>query len=319
MKLSGQVQQLLYKILSLLFLVPISFASKAQQTGVWERTEVKEKMTDVAAFKKRNPTFLFSAKADDYGMNFEMSSVWSNDKKRHTYRGQVAWEWTNLKGPSMLIPGEKVTIKGIINNLSGEPGSSICAYAVFGNWGFMKPQSGKSGDECAKVNKSATMIGTFTVPKQPGIKRDGTVNPYITLKFSLHGGNESSFIERVITYKWTPTQQAQPTTPPPEIMPPADNLTAPQAWTEKTEYKVGEPIVIKFKNLPGFATDWIGIYGSKAYHANEYIEWKYTNGLKEGSMEFKTPRYGPGEYVFRIYENNGYKLLVQTVAFTVIQ
>lgn len=319
MKLSGLVPQSLYKILSLLFLVPIPFVSKAQQTGVWERFEVKEKMTDVAANKKRNSTFLFSAKADDNGMNFEMSSVWSNDKKRHTYRGQVAWEWTNLKGPSMLIPGEKVTIKGIISNLSGEPNSSICAYAVFGNWGFMKPQSGKSGDECAKVNKSATMIGTFTVPKQPGLKRDGTVNPYITLTFSLHGGNESCFIERSITYKWTPTQQAQPTTPPAEVKPPADNPTAPQAWTEKTEYKVGEPIVIKFKNLPGFATDWIGIYGAKAYHANEYIEWKYTNGLKEGSMEFKTPRYGPGEYVFRIYENNGYKLLVQTVAFSVIQ
>jgi len=53
MKLSGRVQQSLYKILSLLFLVPISFVSKAQQTGVWERAEVKEKMTDVAAQKKK--------------------------------------------------------------------------------------------------------------------------------------------------------------------------------------------------------------------------------------------------------------------------
>lgn len=141
MKRSGLLQQSLCNILPLLFLFPIPFVSIAQQTGVWERFEVKEKMTDAAVFKKRNSTFLFSAKADDNGMNFEMSSVWSNDKKRHTYRGQVAWEWTNLKGPSMLIPGEKVTIKGIISNLSGEPGSSICAYAVFGNWGFMKPQS----------------------------------------------------------------------------------------------------------------------------------------------------------------------------------
>jgi len=270
--------------------------------------------------KKRNSTFLFSAKADDNGMNFEMSSVWSNDKKRHTYRGQVAWEWTCQKGPSMLIPGELVTIKGIISNLSDEPTGNICAYARFGNWGFMKPQSGKSGDECARPNAGAVMIGSFTVPRQPSLKRDGTFNYYLYLTFSLSGGNESRFIERTITYKWKANQEpAQQAPEKPVIKPPVDPSTAPQAYTEKTVYKAGEPIVIKFKNLPGFATDWIGIYGAKAYHANEYIEWKYTNGLKEGSMEFKTPRYGPGDYVFRIYENNGYKLLVQTVAFKVIQ
>lgn len=312
---------LIAKFYAMLLLLPVSFISTAQKTGVWEKFEVKERMTDVAAHQKRNASFLFSAKSDDKGMNFEMSSVWSNDKKRHSYRGHVAWEWTNLKGPSMLIPGEKVTIKGVISNFSGEPSSSICAYAVFGNWGFMKPQSGKSGDECAKPNGSATMIGTFTVPKQPGLNRDGTQNPYIYLKLSLHGGNESSFIDRTITYKWTEvTGQTQPPPPPPVVTPPpATNANAPQAWAEKTEYKVGETIVVKFKNLPGFTSDWIGIYGAKAYHANEFIEWKYTNGLKEGSMQFNSPRYGAGDYVFRIYENNGYKLLVQTVAFKVVQ
>ncbi|MGB3006763.1 MAG: hypothetical protein WBC06_09650 [Chitinophagaceae bacterium] len=306
---------LLAKI-SAMLLLSIPFISTAQKTGVWVKFEVKERMTDISAQQKRNPSFLFSAKSDDKGMNFEMSSVWANDKKRHTYRGQVAWEWTCQKGPSMLIPGEKVTIKGVISNLSGEPSSSICAYAVFGNWGFMKPKSGKSGDECAKHNGSATMIGSFTVPKQPGLNRDGTQNPYIYLKLSLHGGNESSFIDRTITYKWTEvTGQTQP--PPPVVTPPPAT-NAPQAWAEKTVYKVGEPVVVKFKNLPGFNTDWIGIYGAKAYHANEYVEWKYTNGLKEGSMQFSSPRYGAGDYIFRIYENNGYKLLVQSIAFKVV-
>ncbi|MCB0572282.1 MAG: hypothetical protein KDC66_21090, partial [Phaeodactylibacter sp.] len=79
----------------------------------------------------------------------------------------------------------------------------------------------------------------------------------------------------------------------------------------------GEEVVVHFKNLPGYAQDWIGIYGAKAYHANEYIEWKYTNGLKEGSMRFASPRYGPGEYIFRVYENNGYTLLAQSVVFSV--
>jgi hypothetical protein len=317
MKNSYNRLPLLVKLYALLLLFPIPFFSTAQNTGVWEKVEVKEKMTDVAVHKKRNATFSFSAKSDDKGMNFEMSSVWANDKKTHTYRGHVAWEWTCQKGPGTLVPGEQVTIKGIISNLSTEPSSSICAYAVFGNWGFMKPQSGKSGDECAKPNGTATMIGSFPVPKQPGLNRDGTPNLFLYLKLSLHGGNESRFIDRTITYKWKPvTGQTEPTPPPVVIPPPATN--APQAWAEKTEYKVGEPIVVKFKNLPGFAKDWIGIYGAKAYHANEYIEWKYTNGLKEGSMQFNSPRYGAGDYIFRIYENNGYKLLVQTVAFKVV-
>lgn len=321
----GIIQQPLVWLFSFLPLFPFSYISKAQTTGVWERVEVKERMTDVVAGKKRNPTFQFSAKADDMGMNFEMSSVWSNDKKIHTYRGHVAWKWTNQKGPATLIPGEQVTIEGIISNLTSEPSASICAYANFGTWGFMKPKSGKSGDECARPNGSTTIIGTFPVPKQPGLNRDGTQNPYIYLKFSLHGGNDSRFIERTITYKWKKiigqTQQPADSTPPAVQPPPTPvvNNNAPQAWTEKSIYKVGEPIVVKFKNLPGYTADWIGIYGAKAYHANEYIEWKITNGLKEGSMEFKTPRYGPGDYMFRIYENNGYKLLVQTVAFKVSQ
>ncbi len=314
------LRQLLFrKFYLLLFLIPMTYYTKAQQQGVWEKFEVKERMTDVAANKKRNPSFSFSAKSDDKGMNFEMSSVWSNDKKTHTYRGHVAWEWTCQKGPAMLIPGEQVTMKGIISNLSSEPSGSICGYAIFGNWRFMKPQSGKSGDECAKPNGSAIMIGSFTVPKQPGIKRDGTLNPYIYLTFSLSGGNESRFIERIITYKWKAvTGQTQPAeTQIPVVTAPTATDTA-QAWTEKTEYKAGEPIVVKFRNLPGFKTDWIGIYGAKAYHANEYIEWKYTNGLKEGSMQFNSPRYGAGDYIIRIYENNGYKLLIQSIPFKVL-
>lgn len=315
-----QYGRLLRQLCLTLFLIPVNNSIMAQQQGVWEKYEVKERMTDVEANKKRNPSFLFSAKSDDKGMNFEMSSVWANDKKTHTYRGHAAWEWTCQKGPAVLIPGELVTIKGTISNLSAEPTGSISGYAVFGNWHFMKPQSGKSGDEVARPNGSAIMIGSFTVPKQPSLKRDGTLNPYIYLTFSLNGGNESRFIERTITYKWTTvTGQVQPAeTQPPVVstVPPANDL--PQAWLDKAEYKAGEPIVIKFRNLPGFAADWIGIYGAKAYHANEYIEWKYTNGLKEGSMQFNSPRYGPGEYMFRIYENNGYKLLVQTVAFKVV-
>lgn len=320
MKKHGKWEKPLLRVFATLFILPLSSLLSAQQQGVWEKLEVKERMTDVVAQKKRNPSFSFSAKSDDMGMTFEMSSVWANDRKTHTYRGHVAWTWTNQKGPSTLIPGEQVTIKGIISNLTAEPTSNICATATLGTWGFLKPQSGKSGDECAKPNGSTTMIGTFPVPKQPGLNRDGTQNPYLYLTFSLNGGNESRFIERVITYKWKPvTGQTQPTTQPPTITsaPPA-NPAEPQLYADKTTYKVGETIVVKFKNLSDFKTNWIGIYGANAYHANEYIEWKYTNGLKEGTLEFKSPRYGAGDYIFRVYENNGYKLLAQSVSFKVV-
>ncbi|MBL7725514.1 MAG: hypothetical protein JNK27_15305 [Chitinophagaceae bacterium] len=318
MKAISKLQQLLLKwyAIPLMFVFPT--ISTAQQVGLWERSEVYERMTNLQDQKARClPNCSFSGKADDMGMTFEFNYYSNVDRKSHLYRGHVAWVWKNQKGPATLVPGEKVTIRGVINNLSAE-NSGVTAYAMLGIWRFMKPESGKSGDESAKPNGSAVMVGSFDVPKQPGINRDGTKNPYLRLTFTLSGGNEQSFIERTIVYKWT-AFQGQPTIQnPPVTPPPVADTTSPRLYAEKTTYKVGEPIVVRFKNLPGFKADWVGIYGAKAYHANEYIEWKYTNGLKEGTLTFTSPRYGAGEYIFRVYENNGYKLLTQSVAFKVI-
>lgn len=271
-------------------------------------------MTDLQNPKDRClPNCSFSGKADDMGMNFEFKYQ-GTDKKTHTYRGHVAWQWNNSKGPGTLVPGEVVTIKGIVSNLTSEK-SSVTAWASFGTWGFMKPQSGKTGDEFAKPNGSATMIGSFTVPKQPGFNRDGSENPYLRLTFTLSGGNQQRFVERTIIYKWTPVQEPTVSEQPAAV---DDNSNNPFVETSKAVFKKGELITVKFRNLPGYATDWIGIYGSKAYHANEYIEWKYTNGLKEGTITFQSPGYGAGEYMLRVYENNGYKLLAQSIVFKVI-
>lgn len=308
----------------LLLLLPASFVL-SQPKGWWVKHAVKDIMTNETQLKKRCPKCSFLGKAGNNGLSYEMIYHSDVDKKTHTYRGHVQWEWTVLKQPDSLLPGELVTIKGLVSNLSAEPTGNVSAWASFGNWGFMKPASGKSADRNAGPNGTATMIGSFTVPKGPGLNRDGTPNPYFTLTFELSGGNDSRFIRRIITYKWVefgvqPEIKVQVPVSEPVVTPPQApaEVNTPQLYTDKNVYKVGEPVVVMFKNLPGFNADWIGIYGAKAYHANEYIEWKYTKGLKEGTMTFTSPRYGAGDYMFRVYENNGYKLLAQSVAFKVV-
>ena len=307
-----------------LLLLPAAFIF-AQPKGWWVKHSVKDEMTNETELKKRNSTYSFLGKAGSNGQSFELKYYSNVDRKTHTYRGHVKWEWTVKRHQDSLLAGELVTIKGLVSNLSAEPTGNVTAWADFGTWGFMKPASGKSADLNAGPNGTATMIGSFTVPKGPGLKRDGTLNPYFSLTFHLSGGNESRFIRRIITYKWVefgvqPEVKAQVPVSEPVVTPPPPpaEVNTPQLYTGKNVYKVGEPIVVVFKNLPGFNADWIGIYGAKAYHANEYIEWKYTKGLKEGTMTFTSPRYGAGDYMFRVYENNGYKLLAQSVAFKVV-
>lgn len=304
---------------STVFFIPIllfSLAAIGQKKGMWVEFNVKDEMTNETELKKRCPKCSFLGKAGDNGLSYEMVYFSDVDKKNHTYRGHVKWEWTLTIKPDSLIPGEIVTIKGLVSNLSGEPTGSVSAWAQLGTWGFMKPAAGNT--DFAGPNGNTILIGSFTVPKGPSLNRDGTVNPYFVLTFHLSGGNDTRFIRRIITYKWAEFVDQPAVKTPGTPQPPVDNSNKPMIVTQKDVYKTGEPIVVVFKNLPGFAKDWIGIYGARAYHAREYIEWKYTNGVKEGTLTFNSPRYGPGEYMFRVYENNGYKLLAQSVVFKVI-
>lgn len=170
------------------------------QKGIWVKYQVKERMTNLQEQKARClPNCSFNAKSDDRGMNFEFNYYSFVDRKNHIYRGHVSWTWQNMKGSGNLIPGEKVTIRGVVSNLSRES-SGVSAFANFGTWKFTKPEPGKP--DSASPNSTTVMIGTFEVPKQPGINRDGTPNPYLYLTFMLSGGNEQRFIERTIVYKW---------------------------------------------------------------------------------------------------------------------
>ena len=68
-----------------------------------------------------------------------------NDKKNLHLQGRTAWEWNLQKGQA-VHSGWTGNYKGNHQQYLVEPYGSISGYAVFGNWHFMKPQSGKSGD-----------------------------------------------------------------------------------------------------------------------------------------------------------------------------
>ena len=65
-------------------------------------------------------------------------------------------------------------------------------------------------------------------------------------------------------------------------------------------------ITVKYSGAPGNAKDWIGFYKVGSAD-NGYISYQYLNGNKSGSLAFKAPE--PGAYNFRMFENDGYKLL----------
>lgn len=303
---------------ALLILFALSSGLHGQPKGVWVKVSAKDEMTNETELKKKCPKCGFLGKSGDRGLSYEMTYFSTVTNRNYIYRGQMNWDWNGRLSADSLFPGEEISMKAVINNLSGEATGSVSGWIQFGNWGFTKPLPGMK--DYAGPNGSITITGSFNVPKEPALFRDGSKNLFITMSYHLSGGNETRFIRRFVTYKWSDitTQPVLKKDPPPNPPDPALNIQGPQAYPEKVEYKTGEPVTVVFKNLPGFKADWIGVYGAKAYHANEYIEWKYTEGLKEGKMTFNSPRYGAGEYMFRIYENNGYKLLVQTVVFKVV-
>jgi hypothetical protein len=67
-------------------------------------------------------------------------------------------------------------------------------------------------------------------------------------------------------------------------------------------------IQVTYQGTPGNARDWIGMFAVGAGERN-WVTWQYTNGNRQGAMTFKAPDNKPGSYEFRMYENDGYKLL----------
>jgi hypothetical protein len=113
--------------------------------------------------------------------------------------------------------------------------------------------------------------------------------------------------------------------------------------TSKSEYKVGEPIVVSWTNAPGMRWDWLSIYdpgqgggnqivtdanysngasGGPNYH---YLVYEYTHASIEGMTAFTSLSsigwsswpVGPGNYEVRLLLDDGYQSLAFSAMFTV--
>ncbi|MFA5385127.1 MAG: hypothetical protein WC364_10765, partial [Eubacteriales bacterium] len=65
-------------------------------------------------------------------------------------------------------------------------------------------------------------------------------------------------------------------------------------------------ITVTYSGAPGNAKDWIGFYKVGAADGS-YMSYKHLNGSINGSLNFTAPDVGT--YNFRMFENDGYKLL----------
>lgn len=75
---------------------------------------------------------------------------------------------------------------------------------------------------------------------------------------------------------------------------PPDSL----AWTERSQYRIQEPILVHFAGLPGNNRDWITVVRSDAGDST-YGQFYYTGGEDQGSREFRP--LAAGHYEVRVF------------------
>jgi len=140
----------------------------------------------------------------------------------------------------------------------------------------------------------------------------------LRLRYRRSGGSFAEIPPSLLVHQKAPTSDQCPNDP---------NKTAPgmcgcgvpegtcgpAVKTTKTTFLVGEPIVVTYANLPGGATDWIGIYVPGSAHT-AYLQYFYTGGKASGSMTFNAR--AAGKYEARLFFNDSYTLAAKT-GFTV--
>ncbi len=80
-----------------------------------------------------------------------------------------------------------------------------------------------------------------------------------------------------------------------------------------TPVQAGKAITVRYRNLPGNATDWAGIYASGAADTT-YLQYFYTSGATSGTLTFNG--LTAGSYEARLFVNDSYERVAR-VAFTV--
>jgi hypothetical protein len=88
----------------------------------------------------------------------------------------------------------------------------------------------------------------------------------------------------------------------------------PEVSVNPERIRLGEPIVVSFKDAPGNQGDWIGLYRAEDSDTHHYLTYLYTgNGAIAGQVTFDGRKYRnelpPGEYQAKLLLDNGYKEL----------
>lgn len=99
------------------------------------------------------------------------------------------------------------------------------------------------------------------------------------------------------------------------------DAAAPIVQTDKPTYNLGEPIALTFRNAPGNAKDWVGIYPKGVDPAGKNISatlWNYTDGTRTGTAGIteSTVTFNAGlntqdAWTAYLFENDTYNILAQ--------
>ena len=84
MKAIYNMQQFFHKLYAIAVALILANVTTGQQSGIWEKYEVKERMTNLQEQKARClPNCSFSGKSDDMGMNIEFNygDMWHGNGK----------------------------------------------------------------------------------------------------------------------------------------------------------------------------------------------------------------------------------------------
>nr|QNO55502.1 hypothetical protein BHOFGHMF_00019 [Methanosarcinales archaeon ANME-1 ERB7] len=78
----------------------------------------------------------------------------------------------------------------------------------------------------------------------------------------------------------------------------------------------GDEITVTFSGAPGFELDWIAMYKVGDPNEEEYDRGYYLAGEKKRTLSFTAPDE-PGEYEFRLFEDDGYTDIARSNVVTV--
>jgi len=82
-------------------------------------------------------------------------------------------------------------------------------------------------------------------------------------------------------------------------------INATTITTQKTNYSIGDNIIISYSDMLGDSEDWIGIYekGSSTDWEN-MKKWDWTDGKANGTLSLGTDGLAPGDYEIRAFFEN---------------